>query len=546
MSEYYKWMIKGDEYYDKEEYDKSIEAYNHALEFELNNVEIWNNLGHAYTNKALIMDINSDEEYKEVINVLEIAIQKFHNALHFDPKNLEARYSIGLTYSFMAKYEKSINAYKEALKLDPEDYEIWVSLAEAYNEVGKRDEQHHALEKALEIDSKDHNIWRKLGSFYYYVKKNYDKAIEALNESLKIDSNKGFTWALLGHVYREMGENKEAIKLYKKAIEIEPNNPGYRKYLGLTYYKTKDYKNAIITFKNALDKNPKDSSLWNHLGGSYSTVRDYDNAIKAFEQSLKSYYKNISVWNNIVRIYLKLKNYKKVIELCENIFKIKWDTRDIVYKQQISKTYDFLSVAYEHIGKNMKSLEASNHAKELSQRIIIKNVTTEENLNSTNWTTVLNYSKKYSNERIYEKQIEETIVKNPEILEDGLKLIGRQYKTSVGFIDILFKDKEDSFVVVELKRGKGSDKVVGQIQRYMAWVNENLTQAKSVRGIIVVKEIDKKLNYAIKGSKFPIEVITFKNEPPIKNNIKYCDKCGAVNRKSAIFCERCQNKFWMK
>ena len=446
----------------------------------------------------------------------------------------------------MAKYEKSIDAYKEALKLDPEDFEIWVSLAETYGEVGKLDEQHQALEKALEINSEDHNIWRKLGSFYYYVKKNYNKALEALDESIKIDPNKGTTWALLGHVYREMGENKRAIKLYKKAIEIEPNNPRYRKDLGLTYYKTKDYKNAIITFKSALDKNPKDGSLWNHLGGSYSIVRDYGNAIKAFEQSLKCYYKNIIVWNNLVRIYIILEKYEKVIELCENIFKIKWETRDIVYKEQIPETYDLLSIAYKHIDKIRESLEASNHAKKLSQSTIIEKETIEENLNSTNWTTVLNYSKKYSNERIYEKQIEETIVKNPEILEDGLKLIGSQYKTSVGFIDILFKDKEDSFVVVELKRGKGSDKVVGQIQRYMAWVNENLTQTKSVRGIIVVKEIDKKLNYAIKGSKFPIDVITFKNEPPIKNNIKYCDKCGALNRKSAKFCERCQNKFWMK
>ena len=475
------------------------------------NVEIWNNLGHAYTNKALIMNINSDEEYKEGINVLEIAIEKYQNALHCNPKNLEAWYNIGHNYYFIERYEKSINAYKEALKLDPEDFKIWCDLAEAYAMAEKRHEQHHALLKALEINSKDHNIWRRLGFFYYYVNKNYNKAIEALNESLKLDSNRGHTWALLGHVYREMGENKRAIKLYKKALEIDPN-----------------------------------ISIWNRLGSSYWAIHDFDNAIKAFEQSLKSYYKNIAVWNNLVRIYLKLKNYNKVIELCENIFKIKWDTRDIIYKNQIPKTYDLLSVAYKRTGKNIKSLEASNHAKELNQRINIKIESIEENQNLTNWKMVLNYSKKYSKKRIYEKQIEETIVKNPEILEDGLKLIGRQYKTSVGFIDILFKDQEDSFVVVELKRGKGRDKVVGQIQRYMVWVNENLSQAKSVRGIIVVKEVDKKLDYAIKGSKFPIEIITFKNEPPHKNNIKYCDECGAVNRKSAKFCQRCQNKFWMK
>lgn len=545
MSKFNNWRIKGDDYYDREEYDKSIKAYNHALEFDKFNVEIWNNLGYTYSNKALKMEINNDDQYNEVLRLLEIAIEKHQKALQCDPNNSEALHNIGLNYKFMGEDEKSINPFKKALKLNPENFEIWINLALAYSTVRNYHKGIYALKKAKQINPRDNSVWRHLGRFYLYDK-NYNEAEESLRESLKLNSHNGYTWSLLGHVYREMEKNQESIKSYKKAIEIEPNNPVYRKYLGLSYNKAKDYKNAILIFKNALDEKPEDGLLWNYLGVSYNIGRDYNNAIKAFEQSLKYNYKNLIVWNNLVKIYLKLKKYEKVIELCENIFKIKWGARNIIYKQQIPNTYDFLSVAYKYTGKNIESQQAASHAKELSKNINIKDELTEENLKATNWKTVLNYSNKYYNERIYEKQIEDTIVKNPEILEDGLKLIGRQYKTSVGFIDILFKDQEGSSVVVELKRGKGSDKVVGQIQRYMAWVNENLIQAKSVRGIIVVKENDKKLNYAIKGSKFPIEVVTFKNEPPTKNNIKYCDKCGAVNRKSAKFCEKCQNKFWMK
>lgn len=546
MAGFYKWMIEGDEYYDKEEYDKSIKAYNHALEFDKFNVEIWNNLGYAYTNKAFKTEINNDDQYNEVLRLLEIAIEKHQKALQYDPNNSEALYNIGLNYKFMGEEEKSINPFKKALKLNPQNFEIWIDLADAYAADGKRHEQHHALQKALELNSMDHTIWQKLGRFYYYVKKDYKKAIETLEMSLKIDANEGYTWALLGHAYKEIGETKKAINLYKKAIEIEPDNLMNAKYLGLSFNKAKDYKNAIITFKGVLDNQPKNGSVWNYLGVSYTLARDYSNAIKAFKQSLECHNRNIIVWNNLARIYLKIEKYEKVIELCEIFFKIKWPTNDITYNKLIPKTYELLSVAYKHTGKNNESLEASNRAKELSQTVNIKSEPIEDSLNLPNWKTMLNYSNVYSNQRIYERQIEDTIVKNPKILEDGLKLIGRQYKTTVGLIDILFKDQEGSSVVVELKRGKGSDKVVGQIQRYMAWVSENLVHTKSVRGIIVVKEINKKLNYAIKGSKFPIEVVTFKNDPPTKNNIKYCDKCGAVNRKPAKFCERCQNKFWMK
>ena len=54
------------------------------------------------------------------------------------------------------------------------------------------------------------------------------------------------------------------------------------------------------------------------------------------------------------------------------------------------------------------------------------------------------------------------------------------------------------FVVVETKKGNESDKVVGQIQRYMGWVKRNLAKkGENVRGIIIVNEFDEWLDYAV-------------------------------------------------
>jgi len=79
---------------------------------------------------------------------------------------------------------------------------------------------------------------------------------------------------------------------------------------------------------------------------------------------------------------------------------------------------------------------------------------------------------------------------------------GRQYRTSVGYIDLLAIDRDnEKFVVIELKKGRSSDQVVGQILRYMGWVKENLTvdeyEKYSVRGIIISKEKDDDLEYAL-------------------------------------------------
>lgn len=146
---------------------------------------------------------------------------------------------------------------------------------------------------------------------------------------------------------------------------------------------------------------------------------------------------------------------------------------------------------------------------------------------------------------VIERDIEDLVESDPEVLEKGIKLIKRQKTTDAGIIDLLCLDKNDNYVVIELKKDMASDKVVGQILRYMAWVEDNLSDRESVRGIIVAQGHDKKLEYAIKSSKYPIEVKVFGEDAPIEENIKYCDKCGVSNRKSAKFCVKCGNEFWL-
>lgn len=79
-------------------------------------------------------------------------------------------------------------------------------------------------------------------------------------------------------------------------------------------------------------------------------------------------------------------------------------------------------------------------------------------------------------------------------------VIGQQYATDVGTIDILAREsKTGNFTVIELKKGRESDKVVGQTLRYMGWVQENLCKnGEIVKGMIICKDIDTKMAYALK------------------------------------------------
>lgn len=76
---------------------------------------------------------------------------------------------------------------------------------------------------------------------------------------------------------------------------------------------------------------------------------------------------------------------------------------------------------------------------------------------------------------------------------------GHQLSTPVGRFDFLCTDRASgSLVVVELKRGRPSDRVVGQIMRYMGYAGTELAApGQAVEGLIIAHEVDDSLRYAV-------------------------------------------------
>lgn len=107
-----------------------------------------------------------------------------------------------------------------------------------------------------------------------------------------------------------------------------------------------------------------------------------------------------------------------------------------------------------------------------------------------------------------EKHLEEFLIKNwkntplglkYDIYEEEGELVGQQYPSDTGPIDILARSKDKkTLLIIELKKGRTSDVVMGQIQRYMGYVKEVLAEkSQSVKGVIIGLEADTRLKRAL-------------------------------------------------
>lgn len=83
-----------------------------------------------------------------------------------------------------------------------------------------------------------------------------------------------------------------------------------------------------------------------------------------------------------------------------------------------------------------------------------------------------------------------------ELFTDESGIPGVEYRTGVGFIDILARDMGGAFYVLELKVSRGSDAAIGQIMRYMGWIRDNLSKGHPVFGVVVTSGASEKLKYA--------------------------------------------------
>lgn len=81
---------------------------------------------------------------------------------------------------------------------------------------------------------------------------------------------------------------------------------------------------------------------------------------------------------------------------------------------------------------------------------------------------------------------------------------GKLNTDEIGELDMLAKNKSgNKWLVIELKKGPGADRTIGQILRYMGWVKEKKAGEKdSVEGLIICGEYHLAMDYALTCSPF--------------------------------------------
>jgi protein O-mannosyl-transferase len=163
--------------------------------------------------------------------------------------------------------------------------------------------------------------------------------ITLYDHTLKITNNNWLAYYNRGHAYADLGNYRQAIEDYGRAVEI---NPGYADIYynrGHAYADLGNYRQAIEDYGKAIEIKPgygeayiNRGNAYNGLGSYKRAIEDYNEATRLKADSYITYYDRATLYAKHGQYQLAIENFDKAIGRNPDYIKA-YNNRGIVYAQ---------------------------------------------------------------------------------------------------------------------------------------------------------------------------------------------------------------------
>ena len=259
-------------------------------------------------------------------------------------------FDMGSAMAQAKNYDLSLFFANLALYLNPQS-----SITQLF--MGEIMEEMELLEQANELYASikpNQNIFLsvKIRTVMNYIKmKDYDLAIETLQQMTKAYPKAALFHMTLGDAYREKGEYEKALKsyrnaeqlvlnrndrhvapvyfyqgfcmdelgnkedalaLFEKALSFDSENPVYLNYVGyMRLEQHKDVQEALPLIQKAVERAPKDGNILDSLGWAYYLLGDYEKSLPILEEAVTLQAGNAVLNSHLGDLYWKMGRFRE-------------------------------------------------------------------------------------------------------------------------------------------------------------------------------------------------------------------------------------------
>ena len=345
-------MLLGEIYFNRSQYDKSLEVYENNLEMSINMGDS-KNTAKSLSSIANVNFVKGEYDKSLEYNLQALKIQKDINS---KKGTAQAFNSIGAIHDVLREHDKALEYYSDSLEISKEINDksgmarATLNISNLYNTISE-------LDKALSMQKECIKLCKQSN--------NYPLLAYAYN--------------LSGVIYSNLNKYDDSIRNLKKCLKIKKqlNEPegvaSALKSIGVIYYYKGQYNQAMVYHKKSLKQRkqigykPGVGESLSFIGDTYHKMGQYDQAIACYEESLeimefiKDQAMASKILNRLGKIYRKMGQYDKALVQLLKSKDIKSEIDDFEY---VGHTYLELSAVYQWKGDynlaveyNLKSIE---------------------------------------------------------------------------------------------------------------------------------------------------------------------------------------------
>jgi len=375
-------------YYDMGEIGLSLDECEEVLRIDPQNKEIsWfvkkNEQSQKYGREAYENYERGYLSYKS--GNFEEAVRYFKSSILANPNFKEPHYYLALSYYQLGDLDNAIFQWEEVIRID------------SFDNTAK-----HFLNNCLEEKEYGRETLKHFNTGYdYYLKGEYDKAIEEFNKSLDYNSEfekarqflsrsyyqlnqmdeyreerkkttelkagseeeKAEEYYKLGYEFYSLKDYTVAVEELKKALEIKSDYPAARYLLAECYFQQKEYKLAQAEYEKVVTDSGineyTDDALWGS-GWSYYLLEEYEEAAKRFSKLLNDFPDSdlaLQVRHKLGKSYFQGNNYPETIKVYREFL----EKYSEYQGKEIEEVYYLLGQAYLRSEKYTEAEEVFNN-----------------------------------------------------------------------------------------------------------------------------------------------------------------------------------------
>jgi tetratricopeptide (TPR) repeat protein len=265
-------------------------------------------------NKNYDLYIVKGDAYIFMLNDGSKAILNYNIAQSLNPKSPFAKLRVGQLWMRARNYKDALTFYQEVVKIDS-------TFAPAYRELGyllsranRNDEAEMNYKKFLRLSGG--NTTARIQYVNTLIElKNYNEAINQLNEVLKSDTTNNDLNRALAYSYYETGQFDKGLvyskKFFSRAKPDKIRATDYA-YLGRLYAKTKQDSLAHGNLLKAFELDTSRSELISEAAMSMIKLKKYDKAIEDFKMKIALKKAVPNDYYNLGKVYYNTKSWGKV------------------------------------------------------------------------------------------------------------------------------------------------------------------------------------------------------------------------------------------